>query len=104
MGHKLGKYLFLAHFEQWIVHRAIVAEVDQVPPSILPAWTEIGMLKQPGERIARIAYINPVAIGELAVQGQDKALRPVGLAPFVPGPVVLRQGRNKAAGKTSRQR
>src|SRR5439155_19004200 len=103
MGEKLVKYLFLAHFEQGISHQAIVAEVDQVPPSILAGGTEISMLKQAGERITWITDVDPVAIRKLPIQGQDEALRPISLAPFVPGPVVLRQGRNKATGKTSGQ-
>src|SRR2546429_9156448 len=104
MGEKLVKYLLLAHFEQGIIHRPVVAEVDQVPPSIFTGGTEISMLKQAGERIASITDVDPVAIRELPVQGQVEALRPVSLAPFVPGPVVLGQGRHKATGETSWQR
>src|SRR5256714_15029652 len=104
MGEKIVKYLLFVHFEQWYIQRPVVAEVDQVPPSIFAGGTEISMLKQAGERIAWITDVDPVAIGELPVQGQDEALCPVSLAPFVPGPVVLGQGRNKATGEASRQR
>ena len=75
-----------------------------MPPSIFAGGTEISMLKQAGERIAWITDVDPVAIRELPIQGQDEALSPVSLAPFVPGPVVLGQGRNKATGEASRQR
>ena len=31
---KLGKYLVFAHFEKRVVHLAVVAEIDEVPPAI----------------------------------------------------------------------
>src|SRR5438128_915525 len=43
MGEKLVEYFVLTHFEQRIIHRTIVAEVDKVSPSILGRWAEVGM-------------------------------------------------------------
>ena len=31
---ELREYLLLAHLEKWIIHRAVVAEIDKVPPTI----------------------------------------------------------------------
>src|SRR5579875_3783054 len=57
-------YLFFAHLEQRVIHRAVVAQVDQVSSTVLARRTEVGMLKQAGERIAPITDVDPVAIGQ----------------------------------------
>src|SRR5947209_15723846 len=103
MWQELVEDLLLAHFEERVIHGAIVAQVDQVSPAILGGWTEIGVLEEAGERVTWIADVDPIAVCELAVKGKDKALRPVGLPPIVFRAVVGGKGRDQARGQARRQ-
>src|SRR6266487_4547569 len=72
---------FFAHFEEGIIHRSIVAEINEVPSAILRGRSKVGMLNKAGKRIAWIAGIDPIAIGQLAIQGEYETLRSIGLTP-----------------------
>src|SRR5579875_3176959 len=62
VGRGLFDDLLFAHFEEWIMHGTVVAQVNQVAPSIFGGWAVVRMLDQAGEGIAGIAGIDPVAI------------------------------------------
>src|SRR5947209_6412835 len=81
MGQELGHHFLFAHREERIVHRAIVAEVEEVPPAVFVSRTEVGMLKEAGEGVARITNIDPVAVGHLAIQGKDETVSAIRLSP-----------------------
>src|SRR5579884_845913 len=87
---KLLENLFLAHLEKRVIHRAVVAEVDEVASAILRGRAEIGMLEEAGEGIAGVADVDPVAIGHLAIKRENKALRAIRLAPLVLRAILLR--------------
>src|SRR6266849_4909561 len=99
VGEILTERLLLTHSEERIVHRTIVAEVDKVSSFILGRETEVGVLEQTRERKPRVTDIDPVAVGKLAVQGEDQAMGTICLAPVVPGAVFTGQCGNEAAGK-----
>src|SRR6266700_108336 len=92
MRQKCLQAFFFAHFEQRIIHWAVVAQIDEMSSTIFASRTDICMLKQPRERVAGITDINPVAIGQLAIESENETLRPIGLPPLVLVAVVLRQG------------
>src|SRR5215469_3086323 len=58
------KNVFFVHFEQGIIHRSIVAEINEVSSAILRGRSKVGMLNKAGKRIAWIAGIDPIAIGQ----------------------------------------
>ena len=103
MWQEFIKNLLLAHFEERVIHRAIVTQVDQVSPTILGGRTEIGMFEDAGEWVTWIADVDPITVRQLAVKGKDKTLRPVGLAPIVFRAVVGAKGRDQATGQARRQ-
>src|SRR5207249_3832312 len=90
MWQKLLQDFFFAHLEQGIIHRTIVAQIDEVPSTIFVSRTEIRMLKQTCEGITGIADIDPVAIGQLTIQSQNETLRPICLPPLIFSPIILR--------------
>ena len=57
------------------------------------------MLEHAREGVALVAYVNPVAIGQLTVKGEDEAVRPVCLSPLVLFAVIVGQSGNESAGK-----
>src|SRR5260370_11199877 len=89
--HKLLNDLFLAQLEERSIHRAIVAEIDEVAPAILRGRAEVGMFNQTGEKIARVTGVDPIAIGELAVQRKYETLRPIVLPPIITRAVIAGQ-------------
>src|SRR5216683_7278617 len=100
----LVQYLLLAHREQCVIHRSIVAQVDQVPSPIFSGRTEVGVFKQAREGKTRVADIDPVAVRKLVIQRENETMSAICLAPFVLCTVVLGQRGNEAAGEASRQR
>src|SRR5450759_221455 len=102
-GKVFGHDFFLAHAEERVIHWTIAAEVEDVPSAVLSGRAEISMLEQAGERVATVAYVDPVAIGELAVEGQNEAVRAIGLSPVVALAVVVRQSGNEATGQARGQ-
>src|SRR5258708_32325807 len=80
--HKLLNDLFLAQLAERSIHRAIVAEIDEVAPAILRGRAEVGMFNQTGEKIARGTGVHPIAIDELAVQRKYATLPAIGVPPI----------------------
>src|SRR5579883_2533477 len=89
MGQELGQQFLFAHAKNGIVHSPVIPQVDQVTTAVLAGGSIVRMLDQAGKGIAGIDWIDPVAIGQLAIQRKDHALRAVGLAPVVAGLVVV---------------
>src|SRR5438552_16796677 len=58
----LQDFVFI-HFEEGIIHWPIVAKINEVPTTVRGGGLVIGMLNKTGKRIARIAGIDPIAIG-----------------------------------------
>src|SRR5579859_4021974 len=73
-----------------------------MPAVVLGWWAIVSMLDQTGEGIAGIAGIDPVAVGHLAVQRENEALRAVCLAPVVTDAVIIWQGGYEATGQARR--
>src|SRR2546422_6261414 len=73
-----------------------------MPPTILGRWLVIGMLNKAGKGVARIAGVDPIAIGKLAIQGEYETLRAICLAPIIAGTIIVWQGGYEATGKTGR--
>ena len=71
------------HLEEGIIHGPIVAKIDEMPATVFGGRLIIGMLNKTGKRIAWIARIDPIAIGKLAIQGENQAVRAIGLPPFI---------------------
>src|SRR5579884_2591863 len=63
----------------------------------------VGMLDQAGKRIAWVAGIDPVAIGQLAVKRENEALRAICLPPIVTLAIVLGERGNQATGEAGGQ-
>src|ERR1700680_3576259 len=99
MRQELQDDLFFAQFEEWVVHWAIVAEVEQVSSAVFGWRAIVGMLDQAGEGIAGVAGIDPVAIGHLAIQRENETLRAVRLPPVVSLAVIFGQRGYEAAGE-----
>ena len=81
--------VLFAHFEERVVHGTVVAEVDEVPAAIFRGRAVVGVLEEAGEGIAGVADVDPVAVGQLAIQGEDEALGSVCLSPVVAVAVVF---------------
>ena len=102
-GAEIREDLFFAHFEEWIVHGAIVAKVDEVASAVFGGGAKVGMLEEAGERIAWVADVDPVAIGKLAIKGEDEALGPIRLAPVILLAIVCGKSGDQAAGEAGGQ-
>src|SRR5579885_450043 len=103
--HELRDDLFLTHSKERIVHCAIVAEVHQVPPTIFGGRAKVCMLDHSHKGVATIANVDPVAaLGQLAVQREDQAVRAIRLTPVIFCAVVVRERGNESAGEARRQR
>src|SRR5690242_17971237 len=72
--------LFFAHFKEAVIHRTIIAQIDEVTATILCRCTQICVIDDTGEWIALIAYVNPVAVGERSIQSEDQTVCSIGCA------------------------
>src|SRR5258708_12275375 len=61
------------------------------------------MYTQTGEKIARVTGVDPIAIGELAVQRKYETLRAIGLPPIITRAVIAGQRGYEATGEASCQ-
>src|SRR5258708_19601384 len=61
------------------------------------------MYTQTGEKIARVTGVDPIAIGELAVQRKYETLRAIGLPPIITRAVIAGQRGYEATGEASWQ-
>ena len=102
MRQKLLQDFLLAQLEEGIIHRSIVAKINEVLSSILRRRLVIGMLNQTGKRVTWIAWIDPIAIGKLASQGEDETLRTICLTPIITSTIIIWQRWYEATGKPGR--
>src|SRR3974377_2407808 len=58
------------------------------------------MLNKTGKRIAWIAGIDPIAISQLTIQGENEALRTICLPPVIPGSILAGQSWYETTGQT----
>src|SRR5205809_2645903 len=91
MRQKLLQDFLLAQLEEGIIHRSIVAKINEVLSTILRRRLVIGMLNQTGKRVTWIAWIDPIAIGKLASQGEDETLRTICLTPIITSTIIIWQ-------------
>src|ERR1700730_851196 len=70
------------------MHGAVVAEIEQGTPAVLGWWAIVGVFDQAGKGVAGVAWIDPVAVGHLAIKREDQALGAVGLTPVIARAVI----------------
>src|SRR5690348_14012285 len=74
MWEKFCQNCLFAFYQERIIHRSVVAQVDQMASTILGWCTKVSMFDQAGKGKTCIANVDPIAIvGELSVQGQNQA-------------------------------
>src|SRR2546423_14021797 len=81
------------------MQRTVVRDIEQVTPAVLGWWAIVGVFDQAGKGVAGVAWIDPVAVGHLAVKREDQALGAVGLAPVVTRAVIGGERGDEATGE-----
>ena len=99
MRKELCHHFLFAPGEERIIHWTIVAQVDEVSSTILSRRTEVGMLEEAREGIAWVTNVDPVAIGQLVIEGKNETMSAVCLPPVVFDTLVLWQSRNETTGE-----
>src|SRR5690349_22740796 len=89
MREKFCQYCLFAFDQERIIHRSVVAQIDKMASTILGRCTKVSVLNQTGKGITCITNVDPIAVGELTVQGQNQAVCAICLSPVIALPIIL---------------
>lgn len=108
IGGVLVEHLRRALAEQRVIHRQVVAQIEQAAAPVLGGVNQVGMLNRGEEGVVGFEDAHPVgAFDHLVVEGEDEAGRAISLTPVVLRHVVggqpLGQPHKQAAGEGANQ-